>query len=166
MVALRQHVLSAQGLEFRHDKPYEAANDSVDDDGDGVREKVQQRHRRLSIYPRQRHIRFTAGSMSERALAHLYETGGMRRTHLRGRKNVLKRLLVHVGFFNLSLVLRKQLGAGTPRGLAAAKKALQRLEKRLRRPLTPLGRSWDCFRSTLRPAALQLDLLSFFARAN
>ena len=53
--------------------------------------------------------------MVERSFAHCYETGGMRRCHLRGRENILKRQLVHVGAFNLSLVLRKLLGAGTPR---------------------------------------------------
>jgi len=36
---------------------------------------------------------------------------------LRGRDNVLKRMLIHVGGFNLSLVMRKLLGKGTPRGL-------------------------------------------------
>jgi hypothetical protein len=36
---------------------------------------------------------------------------------LRGRENILKRQLVHVGAFNLSLILRKLLGAGTPREL-------------------------------------------------
>jgi hypothetical protein len=35
---------------------------------------------------------------------------------LRGRENVLKRLLIHVGSFNLSLAMRKLLGKGTPRG--------------------------------------------------
>jgi hypothetical protein len=39
----------------------------------------------------------------------------MRRTHLRGHENILKRQLVHVGAFNLSLILRQILGAGTPR---------------------------------------------------
>ncbi len=58
----------------------------------------------------------------ERSFAHCYETGGMRRLHLKGRENVLKRLLIHVGAFNLSLAMRSKLGAGTPRGLAAAKK--------------------------------------------
>ena len=53
----------------------------------------------------------------ERSFAHCYETGGMRRCHLRGRDNILKRQLVHVGAFNLSLILRKLLGAGTPREL-------------------------------------------------
>ena len=41
----------------------------------------------------------------------------MRRVYLRGRENVLKRQLIHVGAFNLSLIFRQKLGAGTPRGL-------------------------------------------------
>jgi transposase len=41
----------------------------------------------------------------------------MRRCTLRGRDNILKRLLIHVGAFNISLVLRRTLGAGTPREL-------------------------------------------------
>jgi hypothetical protein len=41
----------------------------------------------------------------------------MRRCTLHGRKNILKRLLIHVGAFNISLVLRKMLGAGKPREL-------------------------------------------------
>jgi len=53
----------------------------------------------------------------ERSFAHCYETGGLRRCHLRGRENILKRQLIHVGAFNLSLILRKILGAGTPREL-------------------------------------------------
>jgi transposase len=57
------------------------------------------------------------GEMLERPFAHCYETGAMRRVYLRGRENILKRLLIHIGAFNLSLVLRKSLGAGTPRGL-------------------------------------------------
>jgi transposase len=57
------------------------------------------------------------GEFVERSFAHCYETGGMRRCTLRGRENILKRLLIHVGAFNLSLVLRNTLGAGTPREL-------------------------------------------------
>ena len=41
----------------------------------------------------------------------------MRRTHLRGHRNILKRLLLHVAAFNLSLILRREAGVGTPRGL-------------------------------------------------
>lgn len=57
------------------------------------------------------------GELIERSFAHCYETGGMRRTHLRGRENILKRQLIHVCAFNLSLIFRLTLGAGTPREL-------------------------------------------------
>jgi transposase len=57
------------------------------------------------------------GERIERSFAHLYDTGGMRRTHLRGHTNILKRLLVHAGGFNLGLVMRHLIGSGTPRGL-------------------------------------------------
>jgi transposase len=57
------------------------------------------------------------GELIERSFAHNYETGDMRRTHLRHRNNILKRILVHVGGFNLSLVMRQLIGKGTPRGL-------------------------------------------------
>ena len=67
------------------------------------------------------------GERVERSFAHLYQTGGMRRTHLRGHKNILKLLLIRAGAFNLWLLLRKKLGAGTPRGLAAEIKVLDSL---------------------------------------
>ena len=57
------------------------------------------------------------GELLERPNAHLYETGGMRRTHLRGHGNILKRLLVHVAAANLGLWMRTLTGIGTPRGL-------------------------------------------------
>ncbi len=56
------------------------------------------------------------GELLERSFAHAYETGAMRRLYLRGRENVSKRVLIHVGGFNLSLVMRKLHGKGTPRG--------------------------------------------------
>jgi transposase len=56
------------------------------------------------------------GELLERSFAHAYETGGMRRLYLRGRENVLKRVLIHVGGLNLSLVMRQCFGKGTPRG--------------------------------------------------
>jgi transposase len=64
------------------------------------------------------------GEKVERSFAHLYETGGMRRVHLRHHPNILKRLLVHVAAFNLGLVMRKVLGHGTPRGLQGHQAAL------------------------------------------
>ena len=64
------------------------------------------------------------GEMLERNFAHLYETGGLRRVHLRRHPNILKRLLVHAAAFNLGLVMRKLLGRGTPRGLQGYEAAL------------------------------------------
>jgi hypothetical protein len=57
------------------------------------------------------------GEYVERTFAHVYDTGGMRRTHLRGHTNILKRVLIHAGAFNLGLVMRHLIGVGTPRGL-------------------------------------------------
>ena len=57
------------------------------------------------------------GERIERSFAHVYDTGGMRRTHLRGHTNILKRLLIHAGGFNLGLIMRQMIGFGTPRGL-------------------------------------------------
>jgi transposase len=65
-------------------------------------------------YQRQR------GELLERSFAHICETGNHRRTRLRGRENVLKRYLLQAAAFNLGLVMRKLIGRGTPRGLAAA----------------------------------------------
>ena len=57
------------------------------------------------------------GESIERSFAHLYDTGRMRRTHLRGHTNILKRVLIHAGGFNLGLIMRQLIGVGTPRGL-------------------------------------------------
>jgi transposase len=77
------------------------------------------------VYGNRRRIRGARGGrlrrrraeLAERSFAHLYETGGMRRTHLRGHDNILKRLLIHGGGFNLGLVMRQCLGIGKPRRL-------------------------------------------------
>jgi len=83
------------------------------------------RGQQAAVYGNRRRIRSERGKqllrrrgeLLERSFAHLYDTGGMRRTHLRGHRNILKRLLLHVAAFNLSLILRRDAGAGTPRGL-------------------------------------------------
>ena len=41
----------------------------------------------------------------------------MRRVHLRGRKNILKRLLFHAVAFNVALLVQKLRGMGKPRTL-------------------------------------------------
>jgi transposase len=87
---------------------------------------------REAVYANRRRSRGTRGralqrrrrERLERPNAHLYETGAMRRTHLRGHTNILKRLFVHIGGFNLGLLMRTLLGVGTPRGLQGRVAAL------------------------------------------
>jgi len=75
------------------------------------------RNRRRIRGRRGRRLMRQRGERIERSFAHLYDTGGMRRTHLRGHTNILKRVLIHAGGFNLGLVMRHLIGIGTPRGL-------------------------------------------------
>ena len=90
---------------------------------------------RDAVYANRRRIRRARGralqrqrsERLERPNAHLYETGGMRRTHLRGHPNILKRLLVHTGAFNLGLLMRTLIGVGTPRGLQGRMAAVRTL---------------------------------------
>jgi transposase len=80
---------------------------------------------RDAVYANRRRIRGARGLAQlrgrserlERPNAHLYETGAMRRTHLRGHTNILKRLIVHAGGFNLGLLMRTLFGIGAPRSL-------------------------------------------------
>ena len=117
----------------------------------------------LAVYANRRRIRGERGrrlqrmrgELLERPFAHMYETGGMRRTHLRGHPNILKRLLIQAAGFNLGLLMRTLIGIGTPRGLQGALSVLLALLKRL---TTCLDAVWDdlmaefaCYLSLLGP---------------
>jgi transposase len=54
----------------------------------------------------------------ERSFAHVCETGGPRRTWLRGLENNRKKVRLTVAAHNLGLILRKMLGSGKPREFA------------------------------------------------
>jgi transposase len=71
------------------------------------------------------------GEMLERPFAHCLETGGMRRAHLRKRDNIHKRVLVHVGGYNLGVMMRKLVGVGTPRTLQRSLRGLSDLIRSL-----------------------------------
>jgi transposase len=60
------------------------------------------------------------GELLERSFAHNYETGGMRRLHLRHRENIAKRVLIHSAGFNLGLLMRLRYGLIKPRRLSDA----------------------------------------------
>ena len=127
--------MNAQGLaEVVTDKGYHSGARLVDLQEIGVRSYIpepKRKHRhwqgkageQAAVYANRRRVRGERGKqllrrrgeLVERSFAHVYDTGGMRRTHLRGHRNILKRLLIHVAAFNLSLILRQEVGVGTPR---------------------------------------------------
>jgi transposase len=91
----------------------------------GRRDWTDQPDAQHAVYANRRRIRGARGrrlmrkrgELIERSFAHAYDTGAMRRTHLKRHDNIAKRLLVHVGGFNLGLVMRKLTGFGKPRRL-------------------------------------------------
>jgi transposase len=118
------------------DKGYHSNQELVDLQALGLRTYISEPDRgrrnwkgkaaaRAAVYGNRRRIRGARGQRLlrrrgerlERSFAHLYETGGMRRVHLRGHTNIRKRLLIHTAGFNLGLLMRQLIGVGTPRGL-------------------------------------------------
>jgi transposase len=101
----------------------------------GRRKWQGQRAAQRAVYANRRRVRSDRGKRLqrlrgeklERSNAHMYETGGMRRTHLRGHENIRKRLIVHAAGYNLGLLLRAIIGVGKPRCLQDLPKALLRL---------------------------------------
>lgn len=81
-------------------------------------------NRRRKNGPRGRALMRLRGELIERPFAHAFETGGMRRTHLRHHENIAKRLLVHTAGLNLALLMRTRFGFGKPRCLQGRASAL------------------------------------------
>jgi hypothetical protein len=69
--------------------------------------------------PRKR-LQRKRSELVERSFAHVCETGGGRRTWLRGLVKVTKRYVVQVAAHNLVLLTRKLFGVGKPRVLQGA----------------------------------------------
>jgi transposase len=138
-------------------------------EGKGIEQKRVYANRRRVRGARSKRLQKLRSELTERTFAHLYETGGMRRVHLRGRTNILKRLLVHGVAFNLSLILRKTLGVGKPRQLQGLGSQLFGLFSWLfgqwgaaRRVVGPFGPPWS---HQMRPAARDLFQQYNFATA-
>lgn len=84
------------------------------------------------------------GMHLERAFAHILDAGGERRTTLRGQENLNKRYKLAAAVYNLSQLMRKLFGFGTPKQLAALGRALS---SAFSAPLL-------CFQSYCRRAAI------------
>ncbi|UUO04527.1 transposase [Blastopirellula sp. J2-11] len=81
------------------------------------------RNRRNTKGKRGRQLQRKRSERVERSLAHLCDTGGARRTWLRGLEKVQKRYKMAATAFNLGRILRSLLGAGKPRHLAVLAEA-------------------------------------------
>jgi transposase len=113
------------------------------------------RNRRRIHGPRGLRLLRLRGERLERPFAHLYETGGMRRVHLREHTNIRKRLLIQAAGFNLGLLMRQLIGVGTPRGLQG------RLTATMAALLALVGALWSLLaghgRSVRRPSSMARD---------
>ena len=149
------------------DKGYHSNQTMIDLDAIGVRSYVAEPNRgrrqwttgpdaQRAVYGNRRRVRGgrgqrwlrRRGEYVERSFAHVYDTGGMRRTHLRGHRNILKRLLVHASAFNLGLLMRQLCGRGTPRGLQGRRLTAPSLHVTL---LMPSARLWVNIGAFLEP---------------
>jgi transposase len=110
--------------------------------GKAEEQKRTYENRRRGKGDRGKRLQKMRSELTERSFAHMYETGGMRRVHLRGRENILKRLLIQGAAFNLSLILRKAIGVGKPRRLQGLYLPL----------ITHLGRIFGWIGAIRRPA--------------
>ena len=66
---------------------------------------------------RSKRLQRSRSEQAERSFAHVCETGGARRTWLRGLEDVSKRYLMYAAGHNLGVIMRKLFGTGTPRSL-------------------------------------------------
>jgi transposase len=99
-------------------------------DGKRAEQKRTYENRRRVRADRGKQLQKARGELTERSFAHVYDTGGMRRLHLRGRENILKRVVIQAGAFNLGLLMRHLTGVGKPKGMSKA--GLVRLTQALR----------------------------------
>ena len=106
--------LDEAGPEAHIPEPQRAQRDF---EGQPEAERVVKANRERVASPEGKCLQKLRTEKVERSLAHMYETGGMRRLHLRGRANIRKRLLVHACGFNLGVLMRSVTGIGTPRTL-------------------------------------------------
>ena len=102
-------------------------------------------NRRRIRDPRGKRLLRQRGELVERTFAHLYETGGMRRTHLCGHQNIYKRLIVHASAFNLGLLMRSLVGVGKPR----------RLQGRVAALVAAVMHVWNLITTVLHPDTIR-----------
>jgi hypothetical protein len=77
-------------------------------------------NRRRTRRPKSKRLQRLRSERVERSFAHMCDSGGTRRSWLRGIEKVQKRYLIAAVARNLGLLMRKLFAIGTPKGLQAA----------------------------------------------
>ena len=95
-------------------EPHRSSNRTWTDKPAG-REASYRRNRRNTQGTRGRQLQRLRSERVERTFAHLCDTGGARRTWLRGIQDVRKRYMSAAMAFNLGRIMRLLIGAGKPR---------------------------------------------------
>ena len=93
------------------------------DKPEGQREAVYANRRRCKG-ARSKRLQRQRSERVERSFAHVCETGGARRSWIRGILEVTKRYLIQVAGHNLGIIMRKLFGIGTPRSLQGSSRAI------------------------------------------
>ena len=117
------------------------------------REASFRRNKRNVSGRRGRRLQRVRSERVERAFAHLCDTGGSRRTWLRGIEKVKKRYMTAAMAFNLGRIMRALTGAGKPRYasvLAELASSPQLLIRRLTRSIMPLRWHGAAFKKVIK----------------
>lgn len=109
-------------------------------------------NRRRMKRPKGKQLQKLRSERVERSFAHICETGGARRTWLRGLQKINKRYRATVAAHNLGLIMRSLFGTGKPREFAALR-TFQLLQASASTALAAIRTTLGCL--TTRPSSTE-----------
>ena len=123
-------------------EPHRAGKSKLSDKPEADRKAVVNNRRRMKR-SKGKKLQRRRSEVVERTFAHMCETGGSRRSHVRGLANVTKRYRIAAAAHNLGRILRRLTGVGKPRALQGAAGGLVAMGEGL---ATPLKNAWAIIR--------------------
>jgi len=124
-------------------------------------ERAYRNNRRRVDGSRSKRLQKLRSEKVERSFAHVCETGGSRRSWLRGLVEVGTRYLIQVAGHNLGIIMRRAFGKGTPRGLQGVRSAV--VASLFGRLATVLRMAWSWSPTRRREGGGRLTKSSYFA---
>ncbi|CAN5466758.1 transposase [soil metagenome] len=120
-------------------EPQRAGKSKLSQKPEAERKAVENNRRRMGR-AKGKQLQRRRSEVVERTFAHVCETGGSRRSHLRGLANVAKRYVIAAAAHNLGRILRTLTGVGKPKALQGAANVLGALGERLASRWETIGR--------------------------